>query len=244
MNRYLWVASFLAAVVCGSYIFKFGLAEHYSISDNPEQWGQLGDYIGGLLNPSLSFISIVLLIKSLTIQNQANSDIRREIENTRKTEKLRSFESQLFHMVNSLRESFDKFRIKSEDPENIIDEHASGAVIWIETKIENMRETSRENTEIVEFLNETDSSDQVFGLCRMFYHMVKLVSEKLSDSNGFSREDRNSHYLTIINFTDFALLRLIMMTIQFQDYESCKYIRNNSEFYEAISEMGMSYDMY
>jgi len=244
MTRYFWIASFLAALVCGSYILRFGFNENFSISDSPEHWGQLGDYIGGLLNPSLSFISIMLLIKSLTIQMQANIDIRREVENSRKTEKLRSFESQLFHMVNSLRESFEKFSIRSEDSETITNQHASGAVIWIETQIETMREMSKDNAEIVEFLNAADSNDQIFGLSRMFYHMVKLVSEKLSDSNGFSKDDRSSHYLTIINFTDFALLRLIMITIQFQNYESCKYIRSNSEFYETLSETGMSYNMY
>jgi hypothetical protein len=31
-------------------------------------WGQLGDYIGGVLNPMLSFLTLFLLIKTLQLQ--------------------------------------------------------------------------------------------------------------------------------------------------------------------------------
>ncbi|EPH1136286.1 hypothetical protein L4679_004389 [Pseudomonas aeruginosa] len=67
--------------VAGSYIFKF---YNHSISANPEQWGQLGDYIGGTLNPILSFITIILLIKTLIIQKMQLRTSEEELALTRK----------------------------------------------------------------------------------------------------------------------------------------------------------------
>lgn len=41
----------------------------YGVSGSNEQWGQFGDYFGGILNPLLSFINILLLIQ-LTAKTQ------------------------------------------------------------------------------------------------------------------------------------------------------------------------------
>ncbi|MCY1459504.1 hypothetical protein D3C76_1648140 [compost metagenome] len=74
--------------------------------------------------------------------------------------------------------------------------------------------------------------------------MVKMISEKLSDSNGFSLDDRASHYLTLINFTDFALLRLVMMSAQFMQFSSTDYLKSNKEFNVVLSETGLNYNLY
>lgn len=39
-------------------------------SKSPEAWGQLGDYIGGLLNPLIAFFALLGLVKSVTIQRR------------------------------------------------------------------------------------------------------------------------------------------------------------------------------
>lgn len=115
INRYAAAAALLLFGVFASYLLQFHFKLGYGISDDPAVWGQLGDYFGGLLNPMLSFISLVLLIKSLTLQNQANQDLRNEISNTRKSERLRSFEVQLFNMIDSQRASLDTLKIEFED---------------------------------------------------------------------------------------------------------------------------------
>lgn len=48
----------------------------YCISDNPVDWGVFGDYIGGILNPLLAIINIILLIQ-LSYNVEIKEDLRR-----------------------------------------------------------------------------------------------------------------------------------------------------------------------
>ena len=244
INGYILAAAVLIIAVFLSYFLHFYVSLGYGISNDSAIWGQLGDYSGGILNPLLSFVSIVLLIKSLTLQNEANITLRNEIKNSEKTEKIRSFESLFFNLINSQKNLFESFSIKFESGEESVKVGGVKAVIRIEDEIEDMRSKEKNDEEVAAYLEELDENDQIFGLSRSFYIMVLMVTEKLSDSNGFSFDDRRDHFMTLINFTDFAQLRLIMICIQFSDYESCKYIRSSSEFKSVIEEVGLSYELY
>lgn len=243
INRYILAAIFLIALVCFSYVLNFYYKLGYVVSDEPEAWGQLGDFIGGLINPILSFMSFVFIIKSLNLQNEANLELRDEVKNTRKTEKLRSFETQLFHMIGSQRASFESFKINKVLDDKVLGRCGVEAVIAIEAEVERLRADFSDDV-VVGYLEAVDPTDQIYGLTRIFYNMVKMISEKLSDSNGFFLEDRKSHYLTLINFTDFALLRLIMMNAQFMDYPSTEYLKSNREFSSVLEEVGLNYSLY
>ena len=112
INRYIVTAAVAIAIVVLSYVYHFYYILNYSISNNTAEWAQLGDYAGGLLNPILSFVSLVLLIKSLRLQNEANLALRKELKNTEKTEKIKAFETQFFNMLDSQKKSFDSFGLK------------------------------------------------------------------------------------------------------------------------------------
>jgi len=63
----LAVAVLAAIAVGGSYVlFFFG----ESVSNDPEQWGQLGDYLGGVLNPVFGFLSVFALLVALVLQTR------------------------------------------------------------------------------------------------------------------------------------------------------------------------------
>ncbi|WP_122276055.1 hypothetical protein [Pseudomonas syringae group genomosp. 3] len=243
MNRHIFIVITLVALVYASYVLNFYFRLEYVISDKPEVWGQLGDFIGGMINPILSFMSFVFIIKSLNLQNQANLELREEVKNTRKTEKLRSFETQLFHMIGAQRASFELFKVSEVLDHKVSHKVGVEAVISIETEVERLRFSSDEDV-IIGYLEIIDPTDQMYGLTRMFYNMVKMISDQLSDSADFNLEDRKSHYLTLINFTDFSLLRLIMMNAQFMDYPSTEYLRNNSEFSAVLYEVQLNYSLY
>lgn len=68
--------------------------------------GPLGDFIGGNINPLLTFISVVLLIDTVVIQRKAAEDSKASEIEARKTIKLQSdlaakqsFESSLFNLI-------------------------------------------------------------------------------------------------------------------------------------------------
>lgn len=54
------------------YFIRFGLALKMPLSVEQEVWGQLGDFLGGVMNPLFGFITILLLLESLKYQNTAN----------------------------------------------------------------------------------------------------------------------------------------------------------------------------
>ncbi|MDR7025974.1 hypothetical protein [Pseudomonas peli] len=244
-NKYALAAALIILSVFASYIIKFYFILDYNISSDTAVWGQLGDYAGGLLNPILSFISLVLLIRSLTLQNDANASLKSELSRNEKTEKLRSFENLFFNMISSQKELFTsmKFEFLHETSQAIKKE--TEAVIEIEDEIERMRSSDRSSdSDIQKYLKTIDSKDQIFNLTRAFYITIKMTSEKLSETQGFSMEDRKSYYSTLISFTNFSQLRLIMISLQFLDYQSVKYLRSHSELNEALKDAGLSYDLY
>lgn len=68
-------------VVLGFYAFNF---YGNGLSDSPEQWGQLGDYFGGILNPIFGFTTILILIATIGIQREQLEASREELALTRK----------------------------------------------------------------------------------------------------------------------------------------------------------------
>jgi len=57
-------------------------------SDNPEDWGVFGDFIGGTLNPIFAFFSFVLLLLNLTLQRQQLDKTEEQLELNREELKL------------------------------------------------------------------------------------------------------------------------------------------------------------
>jgi hypothetical protein len=239
---------FAVALIFGVFLLywiQFYIVLDYKISEDAADWAQLGDYIGGVLNPLLGFISIVLLIKSLGLQYEANYNLKNQIKNSERTEKQRSFEILFFNLISSQKNLFDTFKVHVDAPGGEVS-NLTGvkAVIQIENTIEEIKLEGGGNSEIIKFLTDIDDDDQIFGLTRAFYILVMIITDKLSDADGFSSEDRETHFKALINFTDFAQLRLVMISVQFLDYESTKYLRSSVEFGRVLNEVGLSYELY
>lgn len=61
------ISALVVALVVGTLYFAVFLPEPLSI--DPARLGQAGDYFGGLLNPALSFLSVLALLVTLVIQS-------------------------------------------------------------------------------------------------------------------------------------------------------------------------------
>jgi len=74
--------AFCLVIIIGSYILNFRSSP---ISNNPSDWGVLGDYFGGILNPLISLITLFFLIKTYLsqkeelIQSEIAADEQRQI---------------------------------------------------------------------------------------------------------------------------------------------------------------------
>ncbi len=233
------ISSFLM-ILLASLIYYFYFSD-YIISDNPEHWGWLGDYFGGVLNPLLSFVSIVLIVMSLRLQGEANEGLKKELENSRLAEDNRVFENKFFRMIDSLASSFTSFRVdvpceNSSDGYRSI--YGAEAAIAVEGNVEFLLEMGASGESVSEYLWRVDERDQLFSMVRSFYVTVKFIVESGDSSRVPSSLD------TLISFTDFSLLRILVICSNFCDYYSANYLYNSEEFRMSLERLGFDLSSY
>ncbi|MCL1092873.1 hypothetical protein [Shewanella kaireitica] len=244
INKYTITAIFLMVFIVGTYIFQFYFNLDYVISSKPSDWVNFSDYVGGLINPLLGFVSLVLLIQSLNLQNQANKELREEIKANKKNENLRSFETYFFGLIDAQRNSFSSFRL--DFPAHLGGKSESNvcAIQELEDQIENLRTTNKTENDIKDAIEVIDTDERIYNAVRIFYNIIKMVSEKLADDKGFDIETRKTQFQTLISFTELSQLRLVMISMQFMDCPPTKYLKENSEFMATLKELGGGADLY
>lgn len=76
-NRWvLYIAIIVFIVTISTYALNF---LSYSFSDDPAEWGQFGDFIGGCVNPLLGLLTIWLLLATLNQNDEALALSREEL---------------------------------------------------------------------------------------------------------------------------------------------------------------------
>lgn len=245
MNNYIWAAGIALLCAFSSYIFQFYIVLDLPLSKDQAVWGQLGDFVGGLLNPLFGFISIILLIKSLSLQNESNRKLIEQIENTKRTESLKSFENLFFNLIEVKNGYFSQFCVDiniSATEKKIFTKDV--AVDKLERIIQHFRANAYTDEKILEFLVDINNKNNLFSQIRCFYVIVKLINDHLSDINGFTVEERKKYYRLLVNFTEFSHLRLIIMSMQFLDFESTRYLNSNMDFISVLSDLNLSLNPY
>lgn len=85
--------------IVSAYVYSF---HSYEWSSNPSDWGGIGDYIGGLLNPVISFVALYYLIKAYSTQKQELSETKDVLEKTEvNSKKLADAQVELAHAISS-----------------------------------------------------------------------------------------------------------------------------------------------
>lgn len=80
-NRLTWLA-YAGVVVALIVVATFAVQFHGSPSGDPANWGQFGDYLGGVLNPTFSFLALLALLATLGIQVKELRMSGRELKNS------------------------------------------------------------------------------------------------------------------------------------------------------------------
>lgn len=244
MIGYIIAAALSAILVVAAYWVRFSLVLHQSFSADPTTWGDFGSFVGGILGPLLSFISLFFIIRSLRLQNEANEALRKEAEGNEKTDQLKSFSVLFFNMIGSQKTLLEKFSIHFEENGNTIVRHGVDAVMKIEDDVKFLRKKGGSDQNISDYLDKIDTRDQIFGILRAFYISVKIISERLGNKKMFSESERRDFMNTLINFTDFSQLRMIIMGIQFMDSEAARYLKSNNEFVSVLTAANLPLNPY
>lgn len=237
MNKYIWGAILAIFSVALTYFIYFYFFLKYSLSISADDWSGFGDYFGGILNPILSFIAVVLLIKSLDTQKRANDCLVSQLASAEKAEKLRKFENLFFNLVSSQREIYKGLKLNVKILHKEQELVAEKALFIMDSRIEYLRE--EESIEaVIEYVEEVDKEDRIYSLMRAFYLIVRLITDNLSDDNGFDVVERKLYFRMMINLTDFTHLRLVLTGLMYLDCYPSNYLKEHSEFIAILNELG------
>lgn len=242
--KYTALALLLMSIVVGVYFVQFYLILDYKLSKDPSDWVDFSDFVGGILGPLLSFLSLLLLLHSLKLQNQANTTLINEANNNRKNEKFRAFETHFFNLIDAQRTAFDNFKVNIKVTESECEFNRVDGVIKIEDYTQWMRDRGCTDSDIVKWIEEIDTSEKIYNTLRVFCNIVKVISERLANTNGFTLDDRRQQFHSLISLTEFSQLRLILIGIQFIDCPPIKNLKRNEEFISILKESGLDIDIY
>lgn len=103
---------FGAIILCLFYIF---VSEEFEISKN---LGQVGDFVGGLTNPVLSFIALIVLLRTTLIQTVETRKTSAIMLEQQKLFEQERFESSFYQLLDRYEISAERYWRKTPDGEN------------------------------------------------------------------------------------------------------------------------------
>ncbi|EHU2953659.1 putative phage abortive infection protein [Acinetobacter baumannii] len=99
------IAVSIFVVVFGLYFFKFGDG---TLAETKEDWGTFGDFVGGLLNPTIAALALYWLISSVKLQieelKETNKALSETVETAKKQQNqvsLQNFENLFFQLLKT-----------------------------------------------------------------------------------------------------------------------------------------------
>ncbi len=79
------------------------------ITDNPAEWGTFGDYVGGLLNPAIAFMNLVVLgYLTYLLAHQSSEDAKNRAKSEKIKETLKQCEIYMTEIQNAIKELITK----------------------------------------------------------------------------------------------------------------------------------------
>lgn len=220
-------------LLCAFLAYFLNFNEWAGLSDAKGDWGVFGDFIGGVSNPVLTFITMCLLIRSLMLQKDANQSIieqNLQIKDAgvrqREMDELRSFESTFYSLAEAARQEYCRLKVTDL---NGVCHLESYAVSYIEEEILRSYEIGVQKGETIDLakaFNELDekSSMAVFSVVRGVYILVKIVSENCPSRHKQKYLDVCIHILPV------KLLNLVCLARAYADWDILDFLQEEGFF--------------
>ncbi len=218
-----YVAFSVISVTWLIYFFNFDPLNGFPIDKS--EWGTFGDFVGGVTNPILTFFTMIMLIKSINLQKEANISIIKQNLHMHEVSKrqmeiddLRSFESSFYSLAAVSRREFDALTISGVNKKNY---SAADAVTYLEGYMINYCK-SKNSEELCEQFSSFDnkSSMAIFSAARSFYILFKFTNESCP-------ENHKERYYEIANYTmPIKFLHLVCLAYVFTDWKIIKDFEN------------------
>ncbi len=205
-NRLLWILGIAAVaaflIILGLYIAYF---KNLSVTNDSATWGTFGDYLGGTLNPIISFLALIGLLYTIHQQAQEMQATREELKQAAEQQRqqveqqsrqseifnLQQFESTFFSLLEQHNKAVEKIEAESIFEE--LDDIYNTKLYQITT-----RKPSEElsNIHAIKTINQHYELKSYFNL---LFQILKFISISLS-KNSKSNNSEDSK----ITIKDFA----------------------------------------
>lgn len=186
-NRLLWILGIAAVaaflIILGLYIAYF---KNLSVTNDSATWGTFGDYLGGTLNPIISFLALIGLLYTIHQQAQEMQATREELKQAAEQQhrqadifNLQQFESTFFSLLEQHNKVVERIEVESiyEGLHNIYNK-----------KIDQIttRKPSEElsNSHAIKSINQHYELKSYFNLLFQILKFISISLSKNSESNN------------------------------------------------------------
>jgi hypothetical protein len=94
-----------AVVSIAMHVKQFGIAP----AVDHDIWGQFGDFVGGILNPMVSFAALVLLARTYLLQRQEMADTSAALQNQARSFEAQRREARFFDLLRLYQDTLNQF---------------------------------------------------------------------------------------------------------------------------------------
>lgn len=228
MNKIFFIVPAVAIAIIAAYALNFSDSH---ISKDSANWGTLGDYFGGLLNPILSFLSLIYLIKTIRLQQTANECLIRDSEHQKTLAIKADFDSKFHNLMNAQRQLLSDFEIKTQIKHNHpkLKKHPEKlksleAITYIENLALEWVDRNN-NKELRTKIEEIDPTDSIYSLTRRFSLIICTIEEHPYE------QEKKSYYDMAVKLTEYKLLCLICIYCAiFKEQAHCQSIIKSKIF--------------
>jgi DnaJ-domain-containing protein 1 len=183
------IALFMFATVVFSYLLNF---HRQYVSDDAGDWGTFGDFVGGTLNPFLSFLALVILLRTFSMQRKELSLQRKELKKTKallkkqtETQAKQQFESTFFALLNLHNKTLEDFF----ESKNIKIELEDGTKTNFFDK--NLKDMLRDNKNLLKKIKPYfHTGNEMYGqYFRTLYQLLKFIFTEIALDEKESKRD-------------------------------------------------------
>ncbi|BCX74623.1 putative phage abortive infection protein [Acinetobacter sp. Tol 5] len=215
----------------------------YNWVESAEAWGQFGDYIGGTLNPILTFCSFLALLITIILQNKQLDVSTRELHNTNitlndskrvmseqlLTQSLQQFDSIFFAMLKDLNTVLLELENKGNNNKSIL-RSFHDEVFDTDT----ISDSSIENVNKKILLQRNISRYFMF-----LYQILKIVDNRLNENKNIPKENKKNLIKMYNNILRASVseeaMQLLMINCLNESFEGFKILIEESNFFEHTS---------
>jgi hypothetical protein len=106
------VSIFFSFIILGAAVFD--LKNLINFQPDFAKFGAVGDFLGGILNPILAFLVLLVLLGTTRLQKEELNETRKELHETTKAAQQANIENAFFQLFNLLQQNLQTVHVEAE----------------------------------------------------------------------------------------------------------------------------------